>query len=442
MSSTAQTVRIVRLQPHSGLRRRLVSAQQESARVWTACRDALREAIEAGVKWPSKDDLHKRTKGGKFALHSQSIQEVTHLFLANVDTARQLRTAGRKESRYPYRDKVFYPLLWPTQAMALSGDKVILPMGRGRASIVLRRPEWLTAPAACKIVWNRVEYEWHIVAATAVAQATGDAQATVDLGQIHQCAVTTSTGAGLIVSGRGIRDEKRRTTRMHGSIAEKQSRCKKGSRCWKRLQRARQTYALRGERRVRDLRHKGTRTVIAFCQRHGVGSLYIGDPDGVRNRRRGHKHNQRMSQWEYGKDIDYLTHKAAQAGISSFTGTERGTSSRCPVCGHRHKPKGRNWSCKVCGFSGHRDLVGSINMHPIAFGTKPMFPAPQGITYRRPGTSSRRWCDRRSRPDTGHGPGLIPPASLHASHASTTGVVRGPQGPGHSVAHASEARPL
>lgn len=38
-------------------------------------------------------------------------------------------------------------------------------------------------------------------------------------------------------------------------------------------------------------------------------------------------HNQRMSQWEYGKHIDYLRYKCKQGRIMCFTGTERGTSS-------------------------------------------------------------------------------------------------------------------
>jgi hypothetical protein len=35
--------------------------------------------------------------------------------------------------------------------------------------------------------------------------------------------------------------------------------------------------------------------------------------------------HQRMSQWEYGKDIEYLDYKSKHAGISSFSGSERGT---------------------------------------------------------------------------------------------------------------------
>lgn len=93
-----------------------------------------------------------------------------------------------------------------------------------------------------------------------------------------------------------------------------------------------------------------------------------------------------MSQWEYGKDIDSFEDKAQQAGIECFNGTERGTSSHCPEYGHRHEPRRRVWRCKKCGFTGHRDVVGGVNMHPIAFGEPIAFP--QRITYLRPGRAN------------------------------------------------------
>lgn len=370
MEADRQTVRIAYVSASSTMSAIMCAGQREAGKAWTACRDALREAIKLRTKWPNRDSLQKLVKG-KFALHSQSAQMVCHAFLANVDTTTQLRKSGRAEIRYPYKDKLFYPLLWPAQAMSINGNKTVLPMGRGRKSIVLDRPEWLTEKAGCKIVWNRMGYELHVsMPAKAKEPVAGDVHATINLGQIHQCAVTTNTGEGLIVSGRGIRAEKQRASKMHGSIAVKQARCKKGSKRYRRLQQARNKYAGRSERRVRDLRHKGTRQAVDFRQANGVSQVFIGNPDGVRKRRSGRHHNQRMSQWEYGKDIDYLTHKIELAGMSSFTGSERGTSSRCPACGHRHKPKGREWTCKACGFRRHRDLVGSINMHPIAFWRK------------------------------------------------------------------------
>ena len=131
------------------------------------------------------------------------------------------------------------------------------------------------------------------------------------------------------------------------------------------------------------MRHKGTRQVIDFCQANEVSDLYIRDPDGVRKTPCGRKHNQRMSEWEYGKDIKYLDYKSEHAGISSFSGSERGTSSRCPKCGHQHKPRGRNSVSKACGLSGHRDLVGSINGDQIAFQDKTTFTLSKDVMYFR-----------------------------------------------------------
>src|SRR5207302_2165380 len=137
----------------------------------------------------------------------------------------------------------------------------ILPMGRGRPSLVLR----LSLPpesGACTLVWNR-GFELHVCLEVPQAETSpGNAQATVDLGEIHLAAVTTNTGAAVIVTGRGIRSLKRQRTKQLGKIAKKQSRCKKYSRRWKRLQHAKNKQCRRAERSIRNLQHKATRKVI------------------------------------------------------------------------------------------------------------------------------------------------------------------------------------
>ena len=45
----------------------------------------------------------------------------------------------------------------------------------------------------------------------------------------------------------------------------------------------------------------------------------------------------------------------------------------------------RRWKLQKCGFTGHRDIVGSVNMHPIAFAEQVSFP--RSVTYLRPGLS-------------------------------------------------------
>ena len=391
-----KTIHIYRLDHLSpALFEHLREVQMEAAQVWNLCVSLHKEARMSHTRWPGRNELQQATKG-RCALHSQSVQMIVHAFLANIETTRKLRREHPEmRMKYPWHEKRFYPVHWPAQAVALEKGRVILPMGRGRPSIVL--PIALPDNAgACTLVWN-YGFELHVCVETEqAAQAPGAVQATVDLGEIQLAAVSTNAGKALIVTGRGIRSLKRGRAKQIGQITRKQSRCSKHSRRWKKLQRAKNKVCRRVERRVRDLRHKASRQVIDFCVKHQVGTLFIGNPHGVRNKDSGRHHNGRMSLWEYGKDIDYLTHKSTQARISCFTGSERGTSSRCPRCGHKHKPKGRTWVCRKCGFRGHRDLVGSVNMHQDAFGVHLKFP--RSFTYLRPGLLKTG--KRSSREDT------------------------------------------
>ena len=232
-----ETVRIYRLDhlPRV-LAARLRDAQMEAARVWTLCRDLHQAARHHRLPWPTRDNLQKATKG-RFALHSQTVQMICHAFLANVQTTRLVKPQN-PQMRYPYKDKRFYPLLWPAQAVSIERGRLVLPMGRGHASIVLSVaiPE---DAGACQLVWKD-GYELHVVIPTAqVAERPGVVHATVDLGEIHQGAVTTNTGGALVVSGRGLRSLKRRQNRALGQLAWKRSRCHHGSRRWRKLQRAR-----------------------------------------------------------------------------------------------------------------------------------------------------------------------------------------------------------
>ncbi len=220
-----------------------------------------------------------------------------------------------------------------------------------------------------------------------LSAAPGDGRATIDLGEIHHSAVVTDDGHALVASGRGIRTIKRQLSKQLGHIARKRAKKTKGSRRHRRLMETRRKLSRRAKQRIRDLRHKATARAIQFCRDRGVKELWVGNPDGVRKRNCGRQHNQRMARWEYGTDLAYLAYKAKRAGMIFGSGDERGTSSTCPHCGHRHKPKGRVWQCKHCGFLGHRDVVGAANMHPRAFGQEVTFP--RVVTYLRPGPLGR-----------------------------------------------------
>src|SRR5579862_9714245 len=156
-----QTVRIFHLKNLSRTTYSLMyEGQLESGRVWMFCRDVHKKARDLREKWPNRDALQKLTKS-KFSLHSQSVQMVCHAFLANIDTACQLKKINRR-TRLPYKDKRFYPLLWPKQAIKWEHGALTLPMGRGRGSIRLKADLEGVEIGACKIIWDG-SYQLHVV---------------------------------------------------------------------------------------------------------------------------------------------------------------------------------------------------------------------------------------------------------------------------------------
>jgi putative transposase len=110
---------------------RLKAAQMEAARVWRYCLERHQQARREHMPWPNRDDLQRETKSGQYALHSQSIQMVCQQFLANVDTIKQLRHTNPRH-RYPHHSKKYMTVHWPAQAVSRQGQRLILPMGRGR----------------------------------------------------------------------------------------------------------------------------------------------------------------------------------------------------------------------------------------------------------------------------------------------------------------------
>ena len=138
------------------------------------------QARENREKWPTKDCFQKQTKGNSYCLHSQSVQMVVAQFLANVDTACQIKKENKK-IRLPYKKKRFYPLMWPKQAMRIEQGRILLPMGRGRPSLIIPMNTESIEAGACTLVWKN-GYELHLVYEQEdVPKVDSEGKATVDL---------------------------------------------------------------------------------------------------------------------------------------------------------------------------------------------------------------------------------------------------------------------
>jgi putative transposase len=187
----------------------------EAGRLWTDL-VTLHSLARAHGRWLSAGELEQATKGGQYALHSQSVQALCQKCAANVDIAAELRRPelaerGHIQTQYPYHPKVYQTVVWKDQALTVSpSGELRLPCGGQRPSLLLMAPEEyrLTNLRRAELVWRADHYELCVTIDTGEAlppSLPAGEVAGVDLGEAHVAAVTTTRRHALVVSGRQLR---------------------------------------------------------------------------------------------------------------------------------------------------------------------------------------------------------------------------------------------
>jgi putative transposase len=196
----------------------------------------------------------------------------------------------------------------------------------------------------------------------------------------------------LVVSGRALRSVKRLRNKRHASLTALIARCKPGSKRQRRLLKSKARASARFRRQQRDILHKSSRQVVAFCEANEVRSIAVGDvrdiQDGVDL---GTRANQKISQWAHGQFVKYLTYKAARYGMRVEQIPEDYSTRTCSHCGcvMKNAPRGRVYACPGCGAVIHRDGNGASNICSRArYGEYSRVQA-QTIMYLRPLGRSR-----------------------------------------------------
>lgn len=183
----------------------------------------------------------------------------------------------------------------------------------------------------------------------------------IDLGEIHSIAAFENGANALIITGRLLRSVKQYQLKKLAEFSQKLSKCKKNSRRNKKLRRAKRRMLQKTNAQIRDLNHKITRSFVTWAVEKGVGKVYVGNPEGVQRKKHRKSVSQKLSRWNFGKHLEYLTYKLAAVGIELEKISEAYSTQTCPKCGRRHKCNSRNYRCS-CGYIAHRDIHGARNI--------------------------------------------------------------------------------
>jgi IS605 OrfB family transposase len=147
----------------------------------------------------------------------------------------------------------------------------------------------------------------------------------------------------------------------------------------------------RRERRFkRNVNHTISKRLVAKASDTGR-DLAIEDLGGIRERATVRKaQRSRHSKWAFGELRQFLTYKAALAGVRLHVVDPRNTSRTCPICGHcdkRNRPDQATFRCTSCGYAGHADVVAAANIAARAAVSQPM--VSDEAFASAPGTSPR-----------------------------------------------------
>ena len=183
-----------------------------------------------------------------------------------------------------------------------------------------------------RLVWDRAarHYMWHLVIedGRAAEPARGVAVVAVDLVEIHPAALTDGQET-VIITCRAMRANQQYTAKRLAEIRRKQSRKKRGSRRWKRLQQRKTRFLAKQRCRARDLEHKSSREAVRFAQERGAATMVIRDVRDVADGKRlAAKSQQKIGLWSYGRQRQYITYKASSVGIAVLVIDKANTSRK------------------------------------------------------------------------------------------------------------------
>lgn len=353
-----------------------------SAIIWNACVKADQENRELYNKSLTRSELQFMMKKSVPHILANSINMVIFKYVTARDSMFRSIRAKHENSdkvKLPYKEKKFFNTGWTYQNIRVYTGKGYLTL----AKPVLPDEQGVNKkqkPIKChlkSIPDNIVEIELVYRNGLKLAIKTKEEnknvliqsnnEASIDLGEIHSITSIDNNGNAIIITGRKIRDIKRLRNKELGKLRSRQSKCTKGSKQYKKYSKAIWYLKYSTDKKILDAVHKTTKLYLDYCLQNNISTVYYGDLDScTRNTekegRGSKKTRQKLSQWNYGLIMLQLENKLTRHGIKLVKVKEYWTSKKCPCCGKRNTPKGRNYQCKKCGYTMHRDVNGAINI--------------------------------------------------------------------------------
>ncbi len=176
----------------------------------------------------------------------------------------------------------------------------------------------------------------------------------VDIGQRYLAVVSALDSRCKFFKGRELKHKKERFCKTRAGLQSKGTRSSK---------RVLQRLSGRERRWQTDVNHVVSKQIVEFAKGHRRPIIVMEDLKGIRKAARQRKEQRYFfHSWAFNELQRFIEYKAQAVGTPVFKIKPEYTSQVCPKCEHLTKSNGLQFICSFCGFSLHRDLLGSRNI--------------------------------------------------------------------------------
>lgn len=320
---------------------------------------AVAEYVAAGenLKYSSKNipaDLPSALKGQI----AQDTRSIFQKYTKSVKTNAKKELEKQRDIKVPILKKPV--AIWNNQNYAVKFGQLSFPVWQNGKStrIVVKailtnyQESLLTNKlGTLRITQKSGKYIAQIAVQSEEVKAVTGQSMGIDLGlKIPAVAVTETGKTKFFGNGRQNKFIKRK----HRSVRRKLGKLKKLAAIRKRDNKE--------QRWMKDTDHKISRQIVNFAKENQVSTIRLEALSGIRQTARTSRKNEKnLHSWSFYRLAQYIEYKAILAGIKVEYVNPKYTSQTCPNCGERNKANDRKYKCG-CGFKGHRDRVGALNI--------------------------------------------------------------------------------
>ena len=307
--------------------------------------------------------LHYADLRGHFGLSAQMAVRCIAQVCQAYKRDKTKRPHFRPFAAMPY-DQRLMSFKGPDRVSLLTlGGRILMPVVMGR----YQKERFSPAIGQCDVVRRR-DGKWFLLVTVDLPEGTRTSASDfigVDLGVAN----IATTSDGQIATGDAIEDCRRRYASARRSLQKAAAARKRQGQRPKSIRRKLCSLAGREARFRKHENHCISKRLVAIAKGTGRG-IALEDLQGIRSRIRLRRPQRaRVHGWSFRQLRQFVSYKAAMAGVEVRPVDPRDTSRTCNCCGAIDKANRRtqaDFRCRHCGHAAHVDINAALNIRAKA----------------------------------------------------------------------------